>query len=95
MPAPDRRKNRIPRKSKRRIVTVNDLFTREDINGMLSRLEKEKANIKDLLIIWEDKDGNHHWDLSEDTMQSVAVWMLERTKLEVMLSNEFTDDEED
>lgn len=95
MTAPDKRGRRIPHnptKRKRAITTVNDLLTRDDVNGILAQLEGLKPHITDLIIIGMDRrDNRYHWMITENTLVSTATWMLESTKLDLLNSE---DDEE-
>lgn len=69
---------------KKHLVTVNDLLTRDDVNGMLQDLQKKKVGIKNLIIIYTDDNSANHWEITSDTTSSLAVWMLESTKMDVM-----------
>lgn len=86
--------HRKPKSAKlQKVKTVNDMLTRDDINGMLSELEKQKPNISDLIVIWLDKnDRKFYFQITGDTLVTTAVWMLEGAKLDVM--NEDFDEED-
>ncbi len=73
---------------RKKITTVNDLLTRDDINDILANLDKVKPDIKDLLVIYVDKENTHHWQTSDSTLLSTAVLMLESTKLELMFADD-------
>jgi hypothetical protein len=69
------------RKVKRQVTTVNDLFTRDDVNGLLERLDKAKPHITDALMIYIDnRDNLLHWSTTENTLESQALWMIEVAK---------------
>lgn len=69
------------RKSKKAITTVNDLFSRDDVNDLLERLNKAKPYITDALMVYIDKRDNLiHWQTTENTFESLAVYMIERAK---------------
>ena len=93
MPSKDRRSHRIPKSARLpKVKTINDLLTRDDINGMLAELDKEKPNISDLIVIYLDKDTKqYHFQITEDTLNAIAVWMLENTKLD-MLNDELEEE---
>ena len=93
MPGKDRREHRIPKSAKlTKVKTVNDLLTRDDINGMLADLDKEKPNISDLIVIYLDKrDKRYHFQITEDTLNAVAVWLLQQVNQDIL--NEDTEDE--
>ena len=96
MPSKDSRVHRISPKGKQKkskVVTINDLLTRDDINGILSDLDKDKPDIRDLIVIYVDKrDKSFSYYLTQDTLISTATWMLEATKLDLL--TEQTDDSE-
>ncbi len=86
---PDKRTNRIPnavKLPKRKLVTVNDLFARDDVNDFLATVDKQKAEITDCVLIYLDKDRNYHFVITENTLVSTAVWLLESTKHGLMES---------
>ena len=73
------------RKSRSKITTVNDLLARDDVNDMLSRLDKEKPDIQDIIVITVDrKTQKYTVDYNDDILESRAVWLLERVKLDIM-----------
>jgi hypothetical protein len=84
MPNKNSRKNRIPMSvkiPKRKVVTINDLLTRDDLNGILKDLDKVKPYIKDCIVIYIDKrDDKYYWQITDNTLASMAVWLLESTK---------------
>ena len=80
------RSHRIPNSARiTKVETVNDLLTRDDINGILADLDKEKPNISDLIVIYLNKDDKRcYFQITEDTLTDRATWMLESTKLDVL-----------
>jgi len=85
----NRRSHRIPNSARLpKVKTINDLLTRDDINGILADLDKAKPNISDLIVIYMDKDKNRYFLTTEDTLVSTATWMLEGTKLDVILEDD-------
>jgi len=88
----NRHSHRIPNSARlTKVKTINDLLTRDDINGILADLDKAKPNISDLIVIYMDKDKNRYFLTTEDTLVSTATWMLEGTKLDV-INEELEDD---
>lgn len=89
MPSKDKRSHRIPRSARLpKVKTLNDLFTRDDINGMLADLAKEKPNISDLLVIYLDKrDNKYYFQVTDNTLIPTAIWLLESTKLNLLDEN--------
>ncbi len=80
------------RAKQKRITTIDGLLARDDVNGILDDLNKVKPNIQDLVVIYIDNsDGNRHFKMTEGTLQSLAVWMLETAKLD-LLNNENEED---
>ncbi len=70
---------------KRKLVTVNDILTRDDVYGMIDNLEKIKPHITDCIVIYMDKrDGMRYFVTTDNTAQSLATWMLETTKLDLL-----------
>ncbi len=84
-------KDSLPHKvtlDKRRRITVSDLLARDDVNGILSDLDEVKPHIKDAVIIYLDKrDNSYYWQMTNGTLISTAVWMLESTKLDILTSD--------
>jgi hypothetical protein len=68
----------------RRKVTINDLLVKDDINGILSDLDKSKPDIKDLIVIQLPRDGGYRMWITEDTLESTAVWLLECVKNDII-----------
>ncbi len=76
-------------KSKKRITTVEDILTRDDVNGILIHLDKVKPDISDLIVVYYDKEGNRwNYQITEDTLVSTATWLLESAKLALLSENE-------
>ncbi len=84
MPKIDRLQNRIPTKLPKRITTINDLLASDEINTILSALDKEKPNIVDLIVIITNKEGDYSWTITKHSKTSTATWMLESTKLDIL-----------
>ncbi len=82
----------VPRLTKlhsRTRVTINDLLTSDDVNGILADLDKVKPHIKAAIVIYIDKrDDKYHWGITDDTLVSTAVWMLESTKMDLLCDDE-------
>jgi len=80
--------HRIPKSARlTKVKTINDLLTRDDINGMLSDLDEAKPNISDLIVIYMDKDKNRCFQITETTLNATATWLLEATKLDVIMED--------
>jgi hypothetical protein len=75
-------------KRKRTSVTVNDILTRDDVNGILANLNGVKPHITAAIVIYLDEADVYHWQMTEGTFMSQAVWMLESTKLDLLNSGE-------
>ncbi len=89
MPKNDNRLGRLPRRSKHpRITTVNDLLTRDKVNDILNDLNKVKTGIRDLIVIYTDKDTKYHCLSTDDTLCSTATWLLESVKHDLMHSED-------
>lgn len=67
----------------RRKVTVDELLSRDDVVGIIQKLNENLDDIKHLVTIYQDKSGVNHIRCS-DMMVSDATWMLEDAKLTVM-----------
>jgi hypothetical protein len=89
MPSKDKHTHRIPNSARLpKVKTVNDLLTRDDINGILADLDQEKPNISDLIVIYMDRrDHKYHWTITDGTLVSTATWMLESTKLDLLIED--------
>lgn len=89
MPSKDNRAHRIPIGATKpitlsKVKTIEDLFTRADINGILNNLDKEKPDITDLIVICVDKKDEMYFWITNKTKVSTATWMLESTKLDLL-----------
>lgn len=68
-----------------KIKTINDLLTRDDINGILADLDREKPNISDLIVIYFNKQTNKYcFQLTDNTFIDRATWLLETTKFDIL-----------
>ena len=67
-----------------RPIFPEDLLASDDINQILEDVNKVKPDIKHLIILWVDKDDNLYFETPDDTPQSIATWMLECTKLDIL-----------
>jgi hypothetical protein len=77
-------KKRISKTSLKSCKTIDDLFTVDDINQMLEDLNSDKADITDCIIIYKRRNGSINWEISDETLTSTAVWLLESTKNDVL-----------
>ena len=90
MSSKDNRAHRLPvgatkRKRSRRVTTIEDILARDDVNGILQELDKEKPHISDMLVIWLDKrEGQFYYQMTDGTKVSTATWLLEATKFDVI-----------
>ena len=86
MTAPNRHYQRIPLEAiaPKRRVTINDLFTRDDVNDILANLNKIKPNLNGCIVIYLDKNDRYSWQMTSDLKTSTATWMLESTKLDIL-----------
>ena len=71
----------------KRITTINDIFTRDEINQILDDLNKEKSNIKHLTVIYTTQDGTICSRNSPDSMMSDIIYQIEVTK-KLLLNDE-------
>ena len=72
------------RRTSKRITTVTDLLTRDDVNGILDEWAHDKHKIHHLIVLWADKEGKQHELFTEETLVSEAVYMLEATKFDLL-----------
>lgn len=77
-----------PTKRTRRITTVNDILARDDVNGILADLAKEKHKIAAMIVIYANKDGQYGWQVTENTLEATIVWLLESIKRDIMTDEE-------
>ena len=62
-----------------RIKTIDDLFTRSDVNELLEKVIKEKSDICNLVIMWKNSKGIVEY-LVTDNPQTEIVGLIEFTK---------------
>jgi len=97
----DKRANRIPHTDKsittmlkRKHVDCNDILATDDFNDMISDLHKVAPYATQAIMIYVDKrDGLRHYQISENTSEETAVYMLERVKLAILKGDD-TEDED-
>jgi len=68
-------------KLRRKHLTVNDLLTQDDVKSTIATIIKDKAEITDLVVIYQDKEGfiNSHW--SKETTLDRRILLLEQVKI--------------
>ncbi len=77
------------KKKIKRATSINDLLARDDVNGILDDLNKVKPNIKNLVVIYTDStDSQRHFKITEGTLESLVIWMLETTKIDILNNEE-------
>jgi hypothetical protein len=64
-------------------IFPEDLFASEDVNRILEDLQKTKPTIKNLIVLWQDDDSTY-WEITKDTNESTAIWMLESAKFDLL-----------
>lgn len=70
---------------RKRITTVDDLLTRDNVNEVFNDLNEVKPHIKDAIVIFIDRrDNQRYYSTTKDTMLSTAVWLLEATKNDLL-----------
>lgn len=71
-------------KKRRRVVTINDLLARDDVNDILQEIDKNKADIQDMIVIAMPKDKPYYFYTTRETLSSTAVWLLECVKADII-----------
>ena len=84
MPAKDKRTRRVSTKLPRRVTTVDDVLARDDVTQILKETSEAKSDIAAMIVVYLDRDDVPHWTMTDDTLISRGVWMLERVKLDLM-----------
>lgn len=89
MPSKDRRQHRMPNSARLpKVKTINDLLTRDDVNGILADMNKRKPDVTDMIVIYYNKEGNlYGWQITDNTHESLVVWLLESAKKDLMNEN--------
>jgi len=73
---------------KRQKTTVSNLLNQDDVTVVLAEADKDKANITDLMVIYQDKEGYINWHVTGETtldrkillLEQVKVWLLQGDK---------------
>ena len=68
-------------KLKRKQLTVNDLLTQDDVQSVLAKTIQDKAEITDLICIYQDKEGFINWHITSNTPPDRKVFLLEQVKI--------------
>ena len=76
------------------LVTIDDLFSRDDVNKILNDVIGAKKDMKRLVVVWENEEGVLDWRVSNMKM-SKFLGLLEMTKIYAMMDNEFNECGED
>jgi hypothetical protein len=77
----------------RKLTTINDVLARDDVNDILEKVNRSKADICDLIVITMPKDGGYRLWITDETPDSKAVYMLEAVKVDILNGNLENDDE--
>jgi len=70
------------------VETVDDLLAKDDINGILQDVAKERTNIQDIIVIYNTKDDVIFWHCNQDILISKANYMLDVAKYDLMKDGE-------
>lgn len=89
-----RKKKSESKASEEKIITVDDLLSRDDVNQILNETIKAKKDIQRMVVIWEDDQGVLDWRVTNMRM-SKMIGMLEMAKMFVMMDNEYNECSED
>jgi hypothetical protein len=81
-------------KTTRKITTINDVLARDDVNDILEKVNRSKADICDLIVITMPKDGGYRLWITNETLESKAVYMLEAVKMDILNGNLEEDNEQ-
>jgi quinol monooxygenase YgiN len=75
-------------KLRRKQLTVSDLLTQDDVKTTIDTVIKDKAEITDLICIYQDKEGfiNYHW--SKNTTLDRRILLLEQVKFWMLKDDE-------
>ncbi len=68
----------------RKLTTINDVLARDDVNDILEKVNRSKADICDLIVITMPKDGGYSLWITEETLESKVVYMLEAVKNDIL-----------
>ena len=77
--------------TKRKLVTVDDILTKDEVNEIMESAFKVRKEIKDMVFVWIDRDGNTH--TAYFGVKSSILWGLEQAKLELLGVLEREEDE--
>lgn len=69
---------------KNKVITVDDLLSSSDVNGLLEDVVKDKTNIKEMIIIYEDFEDGIHWSNTSMKMSKI-IGLLEQVKMWMMM----------
>ncbi len=81
-------KSKSVRKRRATFTTVSDVLASDDVNQILADVVSNKANIKDLIVISTDMEtGKFTWQVTDETLISQIVWLLEKMKADIINEN--------
>ncbi len=68
---------------KKRITTVSDILTQDDVKDAINTLIEKRAEITDLVYVYRDRQGMTHVNYGES--DEVSVFLLEKGKSIIMM----------
>ena len=78
------KRNKTTKISRHKVITVNDLLSRDNVNELINEFIKVKSGATDAIIIYLDKDENWDYMATQDTRTSKILLMLEHAKFDFM-----------
>ena len=70
----------MPKARTKRLTTINDILTQDDVKETLSKVATDQAEITDLICIYQDKEGFINWHFTENTTLDRNILLLEQVK---------------
>lgn len=68
-------------KNAEKLLTVNDILTKDDVKEVLSKVANDQTEITDLVCIYQDKEGYINWHTTNDTTLDRKILMMEQVKI--------------
>ena len=73
---------------KKKLVTVDDLLTKDEINDVLNIAISKRSVIKDIIILTIDNEDKWHYIFNDSLTETIAVFLLEKVKNYILSESE-------
>lgn len=80
-------------RKKTRVTTISDVLTTDEISGFLEKLNDKRSEIKHIIAVYIDRDGEAHYAPDEEMLFSDAVGLLAWAQHRALHDNDDNEEE--